>query len=197
MTSGLTLFSGSGDQKSTAPKKPLVSTIPFSDDYLDQTKNILRAHQILFAPLSHFYWGNNETTEQKEDFSDILYVLRGKLTKLISVVIRQRNDISHQNYTDSCYDSDTKVIKMVAKLFRDWGAGPFKNNFVEKIDGIFKDPIGTSDNANCTSLRGNPDLTSIFPTYPLTTTSTTLQPTTASATLQPTIASPTHSSKNG
>lgn len=151
-----------------AQKKTFVSTTPFSNDYLNQTRNIFRAHQILFGPLSHFYWRENRNPQQKEDLSDILHLVKRKLTKLINVIIRQRNEVSHQNYPTECYELDTDVIKLVAKLFSDWATAPDNNNFVEKINGIFKVPIGTSNNVTCDSLREDADPSSVFPTRPST-----------------------------
>lgn len=100
--------------------------VPFNDDYLEKTKTIFTAQQILYGPLHKYYMGKKKNVKENVDLSAILYYLKENFphtnnekkrlidTNSIFQIIHMRNELSHQSYSVGCYDSDIEILTNLA-----------------------------------------------------------------------------------
>lgn len=129
--------------------------MPFNEEYLEKSKRIFHAHQILFAPLTQFVKGRIDVS-QKEDFNMILNELKNKYaqyfnSRLVSgatlrmtpkpapkrdhffQIYHQRNEVCHQSYSIECYESDKEVLIDVSRYLADYAIGLDKNLLINSV----------------------------------------------------------------
>ena len=108
---------------------------PFTAEYLEKSRMIFHAHQILYGPLweLHAQFPNNNRDDSL-DLGRVLNYLKNPRNLNVNQLpqnlktnfpgferfqqmYHMRNEVSHQSYSVSCFDSDRTVLIAVAKYF--------------------------------------------------------------------------------
>jgi hypothetical protein len=114
-----------------------VPSAPFTAEYLEKSRMIFDAHQILYGSLWELQGQfPNNNRDDSADLSKVLNYFKNVQNKNFNLntlpenlkrnfptterfhqMYHMRNEISHQSYSVACFDSDKKVLIAVAKYW--------------------------------------------------------------------------------
>lgn len=109
--------------------------VPFTAEYLEKSRMIFHAHQILFGPLIEYFKGKsdaisptNGAVSATEDLNNVLNQFKNNYPQYFNMnttprnfrdrfyqIYHQRNEVCHQSYSIECFNLDKEVLIDVAR----------------------------------------------------------------------------------
>lgn len=127
--------------------------VPFTAEYLEKSRMIFHAHQILFGPLFEYFKGRSDAMSPAngavpvtEDLNNVLNQFKNNYPQYFNMnttprnfrdrfyqIYHQRNEVCHQSYSIECFNLDKEVLIDVARYLASQTTVSNRDSLVQSI----------------------------------------------------------------
>lgn len=141
----------------------VLPAVPFTAEYLEKSRMIFHAHQLLFGSLFEYFKGISNAPAT-EDLNNVLNQFKNNYAQYFNLntapinlrdrfyqIYHQRNEVCHQSYSIECFDLDKEVLLEVATYLAGQTTVSNRNSLVQSVTNAlnYHGPSVRSFGINC------------------------------------------------